>query len=88
MPFFYIMKKINLFWAVVLLCGCANLMHGQVQPVKLLKNNTYQTTCSGLAETMGSCYQKAKETCQTNFKALEEKVDSSGVHREMIFQCE
>ena len=84
------MKRINLFWAIVFLCGCANLMQGQVQPVKLLnkKNNTYQTTCSGLAETMGSCYQKAKETCHTNFKALEEKIGSSGVHRELIFQCE
>jgi hypothetical protein len=45
------------------------------------------TTCSGLAETIGSCYQKAQNTCDKGYSVLEEKFDSSGVHRQIKFQC-
>jgi hypothetical protein len=64
-------------------------MNPQEQPVNLIdrKNNIYMTTCSGLAETIGSCYQKAQNTCDKGYDVLEEKIDSSGVHRMIRFQC-
>ncbi len=69
--------------------SCKSLMNPQEQPVNLVdrKNNTYMTTCSGLAETIGSCYQKAQKTCDKGYHLIEEKIDSSGVHREIKFQC-
>ncbi len=71
--------------------SCSALMNGQSQPVKLIDNsrsNTYTTTCNGTAETMGSCYQKAKETCNKGYKTLNEKIDSTGIFREIVFQCQ
>jgi hypothetical protein len=64
-------------------------MNGQDQSVNLIdgKNNTYMTTCSGMAETIGSCYQKAQQTCDKGYHLIEEKIDSSGVHRMIRFQC-
>jgi hypothetical protein len=64
-------------------------MNPEVQPVNLLdaKNNIYMTTCSGMAETLGSCYQKAQKTCDKGYRLIEEKLDSSGVHRAITFQC-
>jgi hypothetical protein len=69
--------------------SCKSLMNGQDQPVNLIdaKTNTYMTTCSGLAETIGSCYQKAQNTCSKGYHLIEEKIDSSGVHRMIRFQC-
>ena len=69
--------------------SCKSLMKGQDQSVNLIdgKNNTYMTTCSGMAETIGSCYQKAKKTCDKGYLLIEEKFDSSGVHRQIKFQC-
>jgi hypothetical protein len=69
--------------------SCKSLMNPQEQPVNLVdrKNNIYMTTCSGLAETIGTCYQKAQKTCDKGYSVLEEKRDSSGVHREIRFQC-
>jgi hypothetical protein len=64
-------------------------MHGQEQPVKLIntKEYIYMTSCSGVAETIGTCHEKAKRTCKDGYKVLNEKLDSSGVHREIRFQC-
>jgi hypothetical protein len=64
-------------------------MNYQEQPVELVdqKNNIYKTTCSGMAETIGTCYQKAKRTCKNDYKVLNENLDSSGVHRAIQFQC-
>ena len=69
--------------------SCKSLMNGQDQSVNLIdgKNNTYMTTCSGMAETIGSCYQKAQQTCDKGYHLIEEKIDSSGVHRMIRFQC-
>ncbi len=69
--------------------SCKSLMNGQDQSVHLIdgKTNTYMTTCSGMAETIGSCYQKAKKTCDNGYHLIEEKIDSSGVHRMIRFQC-
>ncbi|CAM8402442.1 hypothetical protein MCEMOHM34_01314 [Candidatus Methylopumilus universalis] len=64
-------------------------MNPQEQPVNLIdgKANIYTTTCSGLAETIGTCHEKAKRTCKSNYEVLKESRDSSGVHREIKFQC-
>jgi hypothetical protein len=50
-------------------------------------NKIYLTTCSGLAETTGTCHMKAKRTCSKGYKVLDEITDSSGVHRQLRFQC-
>jgi len=64
-------------------------MNGQGQPVNLVDvtNQIYVTSCSGLAETMGTCHDKAKRTCKQGYNLLNEVRDSSGVHREIKFQC-
>ena len=69
--------------------SCKSLMNGQDQPVNLIdgKTNTYMTTCNGLAETIGSCYEKAQNTCGKGYHLIEEKIDSSGVHRMIKFKC-
>ena len=74
---------------MVTMLSCKSLMNGQDQPVHLIdgKTNTYMTTCSGMAETIGSCYQKAQNTCDKGYQLIEEKIDSSGVHRMIRFQC-
>jgi hypothetical protein len=69
--------------------SCATLMNPQEQPVELIdgKANIYSTTCSGMAETIGTCHQKAKRTCKQSYEVLKEKLDNSGIHREIQFQC-
>lgn len=69
--------------------SCSTLMHSQEQPVELIdgKANIYSTTCSGMAETIGTCHQKAKRTCKQGYEILNENLDSSGVHRGIKFQC-
>ncbi len=94
MPFFIFKEKMSRLFIIILIvfqCGCASLLNGkdQIQPVKLLDSKTqiFMTTCSGMAETIGSCYAKAKEACAKGYTLLFEKLDSSGVHREIRFQC-
>ena len=68
--------------------GCAQLRQGQAQPVKQIgRDDLYSTTCSGMAETIGTCYDKAKTTCSGGYTVIKEFRDSSGVHRELTFQC-
>ena len=69
--------------------SCTAFMNPQEQPVKLIddENKIYLTTCSGLAETMGTCHMKARRTCPLSYKVLDEIIDSSGVHRQLRFQC-
>jgi len=69
--------------------SCKSLTSGQDQPINLIdsQNYIYVTTCSGMAETLGSCHQKAQKTCDKGYSLLEEKIDSSGVHRSIKFQC-
>ena len=95
MPFLFLKVKMKTFFIVISIIfqiGCASLqgIKGQIQPVKLLDSKTkiYMTTCSGMAETIGSCHAKAKETCATGYTLLLEKLDSSGVYREIKFQCQ
>jgi hypothetical protein len=93
MPFFYLrkfkLKKMSVLFLMITILSCKSLMNPQDQPINLIdiKNNIYMTTCSGLAETIGSCYQKAQNTCDKGYSVLEEKFDSSGVHRQIKFQC-
>jgi hypothetical protein len=69
--------------------SCNSLIKGQGQPVNLIdsQNHIYMTACSGLAETIGTCYDKAKTTCNGKYEIIKEFRDSSGVHRELTFQC-
>ena len=82
------MKKIILL-GLLGLAGCAQLMHGAVQPVtvKNLQEKIYFTTCSGVVETSASCMDKAKETCQGSFKVIERYETPTGGRRELTFQC-
>jgi hypothetical protein len=70
--------------------SCSTLMNVQEQPVNIIdgKLNIYTTTCSGMVETIGTCHQKAKRTCKQGYRVLKESIDTSGVHREIRFQCE
>ena len=79
-----------MFYVMMLNLSCSSLMNPQEQPVHLkdAKNHIYTTTCSGLAETIGTCYLKAKKTCAKGYTILEETFDSSGVHRAITFQCQ
>ena len=85
------MKSIFIIISIIFQTGCASLqsVEGQIQPVKFLdsKARIFMTTCSGMAENIGSCHAKAKETCASGYSLLLEKLDSSGVHREIRFQC-
>ena len=74
---------------MILNVSCSTLMNPQEQPVEIIdgKTNIYSTTCSGMSETIGTCHQKAKRTCKQGYEVLNEKFDSSGVHRKIQFQC-
>ena len=83
------MKKISVLLLMMTTLSCKSLMNTQEQPVNLIdgKANIYVTTCSGMAETIGTCHAKAKRTCKEGYNLLNEVRDSSGVHREIRFQC-
>lgn len=83
------MKKISIVILLISNISCTSLIHYQEQPVEVVdqKSNIYKTTCSGMAESIGTCHQKAKRTCERGYQVLNEKLDSSGVHREVKFQC-
>ena len=83
------MKTSNILFLMMLNVSCASLMNPQEQPVQLINSelNIYMTTCSGVAETIGTCHQKASRTCESGYEVLDEKLDNSGVHREIKFKC-
>ncbi len=81
------MKLLLAIWTLLVFSGCAQLMNGQQQPVRLLKTNLYMTTCSGAVETWNSCYQKAAKTCNENYSVLEKNESIIGGKRELTFQC-
>ena len=72
-----------------MLTGCAQLMHGQQQPVikASAKENIYFTTCSGAVEDWGSCNTKAKNTCATGYDVVKRFESAVGGRRELTFQC-
>ena len=83
------MKNFGILFLMALNISCASLMNAQEQPVELIDGKAYifSTTCSGMAETIGTCHEKAKRTCKQGYEVLKEKIDSSGVHRKIQFQC-
>jgi hypothetical protein len=83
------LNKYSVLLLVALNVSCSTLTNVQEQPVSIVdgKLNIYRTTCSGMAETIGTCHQKAKRTCNQGYEVLNENLDTSGVHREIRFQC-
>jgi len=83
------MKTYSILFLIALNISCTSLMNPQAQPVHLIdgKLSIYMTTCSGMAETMGTCHEKARKTCTQGYEVLSEISDSSGVHRKIRFQC-
>jgi hypothetical protein len=83
------MKFFTALFLMVLNVSCSSLMNPQEQPVNLIdgKANIYITTCGGMVESIGTCHQKAKRTCKNGYEVLNENLSSSGVHREIKFQC-
>ena len=74
---------------LILLVGCAQLMQGQQQPVtyKNLKEKIMFTTCSGSVEYWGSCFEKAKNTCQNGYIVLEKNENPTSGRRDLTFKC-
>jgi hypothetical protein len=81
-----LMKKFLLI-AALLFNGCSSLQHFQEQPVQALANNTYKTTCNGIAEGWDSCFRKAKRTCPNGYNVLDKIQTNDFVHRELSFTC-
>jgi hypothetical protein len=82
----------NLMSFLVLgLVGCAQLQHGQEQPVvsKMSrdKGEYYFTTCAGAAEGWSDCYAKAHRTCPTGYTVLSTFDNNKGTQRDLTFQC-
>jgi hypothetical protein len=82
----------RLFLVIILgflLVGCAQLLNGQLQPVKIKDPNkgTYVTNCGGAVENWASCNDKAMNTCPKGYVVLEKTEDSNGIKRELIFGC-
>ena len=83
------MKAYIVLFLIALNVSCSVLMNPQEQPVNLIdgKAKIYSTTCSGVAETIGTCHEKAKKTCKEGYNLMNEVRDNSGVHRQIKFQC-
>ncbi len=81
--------KYILLISVVFLVGCAQLMNGQIQPVKLkdAKSKVWFTTCSGAAEDWYSCNKKALDTCKSGYYPLNKFENANGGIRELTFKC-
>jgi len=73
----------------LLILGCAQLKHGQEQPVKQisLKDNIYFTTCAGAAEGWSDCYAKAHRACPNEYTILSKFDNNKGTQRDLTFQC-
>ena len=81
--------KYSLLILFVLIAGCAQLQHGQIQPVvvKDYKNNIMFTTCSGAVEDWAGCYAKARNACAKGYKIIEQNENANGGIRNFTFQC-
>ena len=76
-----------LLTGIVLLSGCQQLQHGQMQPVKLIGSNKYFTTCAGAVEGWSDCYDKAHRTCANGYVTLSTVDNNKGTQRDLTFQC-
>ena len=72
---------------VFFLSSCSSLQNFQEQPVLSLSNNSFKTTCNGMAEGWDSCFRKAQRTCPTGYKVLDKIQTNDFVHRELSFSC-
>lgn len=79
--------KYCLIFSVIILSACSSLTTYQEQPVTALSDNTYKTTCNGMAEAFDSCYRKAKRTCGNGYDVIEKIQLKDFVHREITFKC-
>jgi hypothetical protein len=82
------MKNYIILFLIALSVSCTALKNPQEQPVNLVdsKAKIYSTTCSGLAETIGTCHEKARRTCRQGYILLDESQDSTA-YRQIRFQC-
>lgn len=80
------MKNLMIIF-VVLLSACSSLQNFQEQPLVALSNNSYKTTCNGMAEAWDSCFRKARRTCQNGYNILDKMQTNDFVHRELSFSC-
>lgn len=83
------MYKSLIIISSLLLTSCAQLMHGQQQPVVLknAKEKIYFTTCSGSVEDWGTCNSKAHERCAGGYLVLNKFESAVAGRRELTFQC-
>ena len=81
------MKYLFLF-SVFFLSSCSSLQNFQEQPVLSLSNNSFKTTCNGIAEGWDSCFRKAQRTCPSGYKVLDKVQTNDFVHRELNFFCQ
>lgn len=73
---------------ISVMSGCAQLMKGEEQPVVSFRDaKTFRTTCSGTVENWGSCYRKAKRTCENGYDITDKSNESNGIVRQIIFTC-
>ena len=89
---FYILDIVNLMKKylliiLLLLSACSSFQNFQEQPVLTLANNTYKTTCNGIAEGWDSCFRKAQRTCPNGYNVLDKIQTNDFVHRELSFSC-
>jgi hypothetical protein len=78
------------YWLVILsvvLSACSSLTKYQQQPVMLIADNIYKTTCNGIAEGWDSCFRKAQKTCGNGYTLDEKTQLNDFVHRELSFSC-
>ncbi len=71
----------------IILTACQQLMNGQQQPVRILRDNLMMTTCGGVVETWGSCNNRAMERCSSGYEVIKKNEDSTGMVRELVFKC-
>lgn len=73
----------------IIVAGCAQLQHGQIQPVivKDYKNKILFTTCSGAVENWASCYDKARNSCPKGYELIDKQENPHGGIRQFTFKC-
>ena len=79
--------KYSLLLSILVLSACSSLSNYQEQAVTALGDNSFKTTCNGMAEAFDSCYRKATKACGDGYDLLEKNQLNDFVHREITFKC-